>query len=56
MFAVLTTNSIWKSRLVGVGSINIYDAISYSASGPIVRSVGIQKDMRLYKSETYASY
>jgi len=56
IFAVLTTNSIWKSRLVGVGSLNIYDAISYAASGPIVRSVGIRKDMRLYRSETYASY
>jgi NADH:ubiquinone oxidoreductase subunit D len=56
VFAVLTTNSIWKSRLVGIGSINIYDAVSYAASGPIVRSVGVRKDMRLYKSETYASY
>jgi NADH:ubiquinone oxidoreductase subunit D len=56
IFAVLTTNVIWKSRLVGVGSLNIYDAISYAASGPIVRSVGIRKDVRFYKSETYASY
>jgi NADH-quinone oxidoreductase subunit D len=41
---------------VGIGSLNIYDAISYAASGPMVRSVGIRKDMRLYRSETYASY
>lgn len=53
---VLTTNSIWKSRLVGVGSLNINDAISYSASGPVIRSVGIKKDIRFYRSETYASY
>jgi NADH:ubiquinone oxidoreductase subunit D len=39
-----------------VGSININDAVAYSASGPVIRSVGIKKDMRFYKSETYASY
>jgi len=41
---------------VGVGSVNINDVISYGASGPVVRSVGLKKDIRLYKSETYASY
>lgn len=56
IFAVLTTNNIWKSRLVSVGSINLNDVVSYAASGPIVRSVGIKKDIRLYKSDTYASY
>jgi NADH:ubiquinone oxidoreductase subunit D len=39
-----------------VGSVNINDAISYAASGPVIRSVGIKKDMRFYRSETYASY
>ena len=56
IFAVLTTNSIWKTRLVGVGSINLNDAVSYGASGPVARSVGLKKDLRFYKSETYASY
>jgi len=56
IFAVLTTNSIWRSRLVGVGGINLNDAISYAASGPVIRSVGVRKDMRFYRSETYASY
>jgi len=56
IFAVLTTNSIWKTRLVGVGSINLNDAVSYGASGPVARSVGVKKDLRFYKSETYASY
>jgi NADH-quinone oxidoreductase subunit D len=41
---------------VGVGSINFNDAISYSVSGPVIRSIGIKKDIRLLKSETYASY
>lgn len=56
IFTVLATNNIWKSRLVGVGSINLNDAISYSASGPVIRSVGVKKDVRLYNSDTYASY
>jgi len=56
IFAVLTTNGIWKTRLVGVGSVNLNDAVSYAASGPVIRSVGIRKDVRFYKSETYASY
>ena len=56
IFAVLTTNNIWKSRLVGVGEINLNDAISYAASGPVVRSVGVRKDIRFLRSETYASY
>lgn len=56
IFAVLTTNNIWKSRLVGVGSVNYNDVVSYGLSGPVVRSVGVRKDIRFYKSETYASY
>ena len=56
IFAVLTTNNIWKSRLVGVGSVNLTDVLSYSVSGPVVRSVGFKKDLRFYRSETYASY
>lgn len=56
IFSVLTTNNIWRSRLVGVGSININDSISYAASGPVVRSIGLRKDIRFYRSETYASY
>jgi len=41
---------------VGVGSININDALSYSVTGPVIRSLGIKKDIRFAKSETYASY
>jgi NADH:ubiquinone oxidoreductase subunit D len=56
IFAVLTTHVIWKTRLIGVGGVNLNDAISYGISGPVIRSVGIKKDVRFYKSETYASY
>jgi NADH:ubiquinone oxidoreductase subunit D len=41
---------------VSVGSLNINDAISYGATGPVLRSVGVKKDMRFLKSETYAHY
>ena len=56
IFTVLTTNRIWKSRLVGVGSINMNDVIGYGVTGPVIRSAGIKKDMRFLRSETYAHY
>ena len=56
IFAILATNNIWKTRLVDVGGLNAKDAISYSATGPMIRSIGIRKDLRLSRSESYASY
>lgn len=56
IFTVLTTNRIWKSRLVGVGSINLNDVIGYGVTGPVIRSVGVKKDIRFLRSETYAHY
>lgn len=56
IFTVLTTNRIWKSRLVGVGSLNLTDALTYGATGPIIRSIGYKKDLRFLKTETYSYY
>ena len=56
IFTVLTSNRIWKSRLVSVGSLNFNDAISNGVTGPVIRSVGIQKDVRFLKSESYSYY
>lgn len=56
IFTVLATNRIWKSRLVSIGSLNINDAYSYGATGPIIRSVGLKKDLRFLRSETYSHY
>jgi len=56
IFAVLTSNNIWKTRLVSVGSLNIHDATGYSVSGPVLRSIGIKKDLRFRKLDTYAYY
>lgn len=41
---------------MGIGCINMNDAMSYAASGPVIRSLGVRKDLRLCRSETYASY
>jgi NADH:ubiquinone oxidoreductase subunit D len=56
IFTTLTTNRIWKSRLVNVGSLNLTDAYAYGVTGPIIRSVGVKKDIRFLKSETYSHY
>jgi NADH:ubiquinone oxidoreductase subunit D len=56
IYAALGTNKIWKSRLVGVGSITYQDALSYAATGPVARSAGLELDMRALHSETYAYY
>lgn len=56
IFAVLTTNRIWKSRLVNIGALNLADAFTFGVTGPIVRSVGIKQDLRFLKEETYANY
>ena len=54
--AGITTNRIWKSRLVSVGSLNYNDVITYGVTGPVARSVGVKKDIRFSKSETYSHY
>jgi NADH:ubiquinone oxidoreductase subunit D len=41
---------------VNIGSINFNDAISYGASGPISKSLGLKKDLRISKEDTYAFY
>ncbi len=56
IFAVLTTHNIWKTRLISVGNLNINDALNYGVSGPVIRSIGVKKDLRFRKSDTYASY
>lgn len=56
IFTVLATNRIWKSRLVNVGSLNLNDAFSYGVTGPVIKSIGVKKDLRFLRSETYAHY
>jgi len=41
---------------VSVGAINLNDAIGYGVTGPVGRSIGIKKDLRFCKVETYSYY
>lgn len=56
IFSVLATNRIWKSRLVNIGAANLTDVHGYGLTGPVARSVGVKKDLRFSKSETYSYY
>lgn len=56
MHNVLTYNKIWKQRLVNIGVLSYEDCKNYSLTGVMARSVGIRRDLRLAKQNTYASY
>merc|ERR1712072_1564006 len=56
MHNVLTYNKIWKQRLINIGVYNYDTCISYGLTGVMSRSVGIKRDLRLSKLETYANY
>jgi NADH dehydrogenase (ubiquinone) Fe-S protein 2 len=51
---LLTENRIWRQRLLNVGIISESAALSFCLSGPILRSIGIQWDLR--KSNSYEIY
>lgn len=54
MEEMLTTNRIWKQRLIDIGKLNYRQALDLGFSGPMLRSVGIAWDLR--KSESYEVY
>jgi NADH:ubiquinone oxidoreductase subunit D len=56
IYITLSTNKIWKSRLVNIGLLNYNDVLSYSATGPISKSLGFKKDLRFSKENTYSFY
>jgi NADH dehydrogenase (ubiquinone) Fe-S protein 2 len=47
---LLTNNRIWKQRLVNVGIINYKQALEYGYSGVMLRSCGIEWDLRKHMS------
>jgi len=51
---LLTDNRIWKSRLCDVGIISKSFALSYSFSGPVLRSTALPWDLR--KTRPYEAY
>jgi len=54
MEEMLTTNRIWKQRLIDIGKINSRQAIDLGLSGPMLRSTGLACDLR--KVESYEVY
>ena len=56
IFVLLSTNKIWKSRLVNIGSISSDEVLKYGGSGVVLRSSGIKKDLRLIKETSYSFY
>ena len=56
MHNVLTYNKIWKQRLINIGTISLQDCTAYGLSGVLTRSVGLKRDIRLSKSESYSGY
>ncbi len=56
MFISLFNNRVWKLRLVNVGIIDKNSAVLFGATGPILKSVGMSKDLRVSQAEQYAAY
>ena len=54
MHALLTSNPIWKRRLVQVGVVTAEEAKAYGFSGVMLRGSGIQYDIRV--AEPYEAY
>jgi len=52
--AMLTSNRIWKERLVDVGIVSSSQALSWGLSGVLLRSTGISWDLR--KNMSYDCY
>jgi len=56
MHNILTFNKIWKHRLVNIGIFNYQTCLEYGLTGVMSRSIGIKRDLRLSKLETYSNY
>lgn len=56
MHNVLTYNKIWKQRLVNIGVYNVQTSVNYGLTGVMSRCVGIKRDLRMMRLETYSSY
>lgn len=54
MEELLTASRIWRQRLLNIGIISKNAALSYSCSGPILRSTGVFWDLR--KNTPYEVY
>jgi NADH dehydrogenase (ubiquinone) Fe-S protein 2 len=51
---LLTRNRIWRQRLLNIGIVSKEAALNFGLTGPLLRSTGIQWDLR--KNSTYEVY
>lgn len=51
---LLTGNRIWRERLIDVGILNAEDCKAYGVTGPMLRSAGVEWDLR--KAQPYSGY
>ena len=51
---MLTSNRIWKQRLINIGIVTFKDALNYGFSGVMLRGSGIKWDLR--KQQSYEIY
>jgi NADH-quinone oxidoreductase subunit D len=51
---LLTTNRIWKQRLVDIGVISAEDALAWGFAGPCLRASGVPWDLR--RAQPYDKY
>ena len=51
---LLSENRIWKERLIDVGILNAEDCKAYGVTGPMLRSAGVEWDIR--KALPYSGY
>lgn len=51
---MLTTNRIWKQRLVDIGIVSAAQALEWGFSGPMLRGSGVSWDLR--KAQPYDAY
>lgn len=56
MHNLLSYNKIWKQRLINIGVLSFEDCKNYSLTGVLARSVGLRRDLRLAKTDSYSSY
>lgn len=54
MEELLTSNRIWKQRLVDIGIVSAADALDRGFSGPMLRGSGVSWDLR--KTQPYDAY
>ena len=51
---LLNDNPIWRERNVGVGKLNVEDALALGVTGPLLRAAGLAADVR--KDAPYSGY